>query len=304
MEELSIQPLQINKLLVGLELGTPDEAILDYIDQLASQVQIKEAYFLHVIPSPPSPQLTAPDMAEKWSSDFELKQEVVETLKKRVEQRFEKNDLPKWQVDIQEGNPLETLLNAARDFGADYVLIGQKTKDGYHGILASRLARKIQGDAFIVPDQAKAKIEKILVPIDFSGNSIRALQKAIALKECMHQAAEITVLNIYELPNFSVYRTSRTPEQWEKMAEHAKLEALDIFLYSNAKPYKDQIRKAAIKKDLPGVAHYIHKYAQKEGTDLIVMGAKGHTKIELVLIGSVTEKLLSDADRIPVWVVK
>lgn len=304
MEELSIQPLEINKLLVGLELGTPDEAILDYIDHLASQVRIHEAYFLHVIPSPPSPQLTAPDMAEKWASDFELKQEVVETLKKRVEHRFEQNELPKWRVEIREGDPLETLLDAAGDFGADYVLIGQKTKDGHHGILASRLARKIRGDAFVVPDQAEARIEKILVPIDFSGNSIRALQKAIALKESMHRSAEITVLNIYELPNFSVYRTSRTPEQWEKMTEQAKIEALDIFLYSNAEPYKDQIRKAAVKKDLPGVAHYIHDYALEHNIDLIVMGAKGHTKVELVLIGSVTEKLLSDADRIPVWVVK
>jgi nucleotide-binding universal stress UspA family protein len=34
------------------------------------------------------------------------------------------------------------------------------------------------------------------------------------------------------------------------------------------------------------------------------MGAKGHSKVELVLMGSVTEKVVRETESIPVWVVK
>ncbi len=48
----------------------------------------------------------------------------------------------------------------------------------------------------------------------------------------------------------------------------------------------------------------IMKYSDENKGDLLVMGARGHSKVHLLLIGSVTEKVLSLTKRTPVLVVK
>ena len=53
-----------------------------------------------------------------------------------------------------------------------------------------------------------------------------------------------------------------------------------------------------------GIAQYIMDYATSEEAGLIVMGAKGHSQVELLLMGSVTEKLLAINESIPTLVVK
>ena len=45
-------------------------------------------------------------------------------------------------------------------------------------------------------------------------------------------------------------------------------------------------------------------YAYDKKADLIVMGAKGHSQVELLLMGSVTEKVLAVNESIPTLVVK
>ena len=55
---------------------------------------------------------------------------------------------------------------------------------------------------------------------------------------------------------------------------------------------------------MPWIPHYIKEYAEENEVDFIVMGAKGHSKVELLLLGSVTEKLLSINNSIPTLIVK
>ena len=45
-------------------------------------------------------------------------------------------------------------------------------------------------------------------------------------------------------------------------------------------------------------------FAKQHNVDLIVTGAKGHSQVELLLLGSVTEKLLAINDSLPTLVVK
>ena len=45
-------------------------------------------------------------------------------------------------------------------------------------------------------------------------------------------------------------------------------------------------------------------WLRAQGVDLVVMGAKGHSKVELLLLGSVTEHFLGINSRVPTLVVK
>ncbi|HKK80015.1 MAG TPA: universal stress protein, partial [Phaeodactylibacter sp.] len=139
---------------------------------------------------------------------------------------------------------------------------------------------------------------------DFSENSIKALRTAIALNESLSEPAKITVLNVYEMPNLSVYKIQRTREQFERMLQKDHEEAMNAFLNTQVPDYRDQLETKLIMQKTPGIAQYIMDVAEEYEGDFIVMGAKGHSKVELLLLGSVTEKLLGLNEHIPTLIVK
>ena len=69
---------------------------------------------------------------------------------------------------------------------------------------------------------------------------------------------------------------------------------------------KDQhdIPTVLVERKRPGLAHYILQFAKQEEFDLIVMGAKGHSTLERLLMGSVTERILTQNETLATLVVK
>lgn len=59
-----------------------------------------------------------------------------------------------------------------------------------------------------------------------------------------------------------------------------------------------------IRKGEGDIADLLLKQAKALGTDLIIMGGKGHSKMELLLMGSRTERMLNINDSIPTLIVK
>lgn len=304
MEELTINPLDIKQILVGIALDANEEGILKFLRFFAGKVHPRSIHFLHIIPDYHSPEVSAASMKEEWKSGLQLRADLKGILEETAREGIPEEVCHHLTTEILEGNPLEVLLDSVASQGAEMVFIGKHADRTHHGIEPGRLARRVPVDTCVVPDTSSGQINHILVPIDFSENSIRALHKAIALKESMSQPCELTVMHIYELPNFSLYRTSRNPDQWERMIEQSKLEALDLFLNTHTGPHRDAVRSAVVKKDLPGLPQYILHEAESRDANLVVMGAKGHSKVELVLMGSVTEKVVRETESIPVWVVK
>lgn len=88
------------------------------------------------------------------------------------------------------------------------------------------------------------------------------------------------------------------------MVEQDRREAIDIFLRDHIGEGYSNVETQLISKELPGVAHYLMEFADEAGVDFIVIGAKGHSKLELLLLGSVTENLLVDNEEIPTLVIK
>ena len=69
-------------------------------------------------------------------------------------------------------------------------------------------------------------------------------------------------------------------------------------------PIRGKLRAAYRKKTVPRVSQYIVEAAEAENAGLIVIGAKGHSRLERLVLGSVTERLVSANQRVPVLVVK
>ncbi len=137
-------------------------------------------------------------------------------------------------------------------------------------------------------------INNVLVPLDGSKNSFKALTKAIYLaKKC---GASITALYVlrtaYDNPDL-IYAPQTQNE----------LKKVEKFLNTA----KNQVAKNSIdykKKILFGhEAKRIIDFAQKQKFDLIVMGARGHGLIKQMFLGSVSNAVVHSS-KIPVLIVK
>ncbi len=134
-------------------------------------------------------------------------------------------------------------------------------------------------------------LQTLLVPVDFSEDSTAALEKAVELAKAL--GAKLRLLHVFHRPpeiyapyggiQPAVPRVAEIPE--------AATRCLGLEL--------EKVREAGVEAEgevregLPSDA--IVAAAQQWGADLIVMGTRGHTGLEHVLLGSVAERTLHKA---------
>jgi len=140
---------------------------------------------------------------------------------------------------------------------------------------------------------------KILVPVDFSKKSEYAVKMSAQIGKKIK--SEIHLLHLVELPsgiidmgagsNFSIPASMMYLRKVKEKITHLKNRFFD----------SDHIIKYSIKFENPFEG--IRNYATKNNANLIVMGSKGVSDFEEMIIGSNTEKVVRTSN-IPVIVVK
>ena len=132
-------------------------------------------------------------------------------------------------------------------------------------------------------------LSKILVPIDGSANSFRALEEAIFLATKIQ--AQITVLYIIEHPP-TVYIYS--PKIIEKLRADYEREYTKIL-----ERCKEMANRSGINIHTVLVegdpASKIIGYSEMKQFDLIIIGSRGMGKFKELIIGSVSNKVLHHA---------
>jgi nucleotide-binding universal stress UspA family protein len=143
-----------------------------------------------------------------------------------------------------------------------------------------------------------SKIQKILVAVDFSEASQRALELATQL--CTKFDASLELIHALEVPMPSVSPygvvTSDTTFADERRAAREKLSALKQELEGRGFEPKAHLAE-------PPAPSAIDDMARSIDADLIVMGTRGNTGIKHVLLGSVAERTLRHS-HCPVLTVK
>jgi len=300
----TIPPFAVKQAIIGVELGATDEAVLRYFHFFAQQVPTDSAYFLHVLPEASLFDNIMQREEQAAMSTHELNSEVVREMKAKLENNVASQPVKSIDFDVREGNPLKELLEEAEDMNADLLVIGQNNAAGPHGILARNLARKAACNALIIPDEAPMQINRILIPVDFSPMSVKSLKMALALNRQLQSPAEIVCVNVFQTPSVAAYRIGKTDEELKEMIERDRLDAFDDFLRSYGVTDQDKVSTELIENVVGDIGTYLYDYAKGHAIDLIVIGAKGHSTVERLLLGSVTERLLIQNNSIPTLVVK
>ena len=130
-------------------------------------------------------------------------------------------------------------------------------------------------------------MKKILVPVDGSEYSLRALERAKGLGE--FYKAEITLLTVIYSGHFNYFESQKEVlESEEKISQDRLLEASKV-LEDYPYGYKTVAK-------LGDTSNEIITMAEEEDFDLIVIGSRGHGTFARALLGSVSQKVVSHAN--------
>ncbi|HEY5658671.1 MAG TPA: universal stress protein [Myxococcota bacterium] len=140
--------------------------------------------------------------------------------------------------------------------------------------------------------------KKILVPVDFSSHSARALDYAMGLAR--HFDGKIYLLHSYpvHIERIAAYGMT-VPENFEQECRDAAAQHLHKWV---EKVSAEGVKVEAIVTPT-FASEAIVKRAEQIGADLIVMGTRGLTGVSHVLLGSVAERTIRHAP-CPVMTVK
>jgi universal stress protein A len=136
-------------------------------------------------------------------------------------------------------------------------------------------------------------IRRVLVPVDFSGDSLNALAYARDLVKPFN--AEVVLVHVIEPIYYAtpadMYMTS--PNLASIIDEQQRLAAQQLERIAGNLEKKGHRVRTVLKTGSP--AQVIIDTAQRTGSDLIVMATHGHTGLAHLFMGSVAEKVVRAA---------
>lgn len=238
------------------------------------------------VPVPPS----AVDVSRGESPSQWQEQQVRDWLSSAVEGM---------QVDVmvEEGNPARRILEEAHALAADLIVMGTHGEGGFDRLVLGSVAEKVLRKATcpvltVAPRSGNSKLpfEHVLCAVDFSDSSVAGLQFALSLAQ--EANARVTVLHVLDWPLGEesarrVIGMSEFHRQWEaETREH-----LERLIPAEVRNWCEPQSKLAFGK----VHEQILNTAAAEHADLIVMGVRGRTPVDLMIFGSTTNQVVRRA---------
>lgn len=165
-----------------------------------------------------------------------------------------------------------------------------------------------------------AGYKEILVPMDGSENSMRALDKAVEMAQ--HYNSKLVLVHVVDAQNLFSYSYAALPKASvrilqaleEKKETEIKSDEVQGAVKEVAKQFGEDMLSAledTLPKDIPvetvyavgSPKRYIVDLANERGSDIIVMGSSGLGAVMSFILGSVSAYVISYA-KCPVLVVK
>lgn len=286
------------RILLGMDLSNTDLKLLDYLKFLSKTQAFEAVYCSHVVK-----ELDVPSFVWDEMGSMRVKP-LDERLKKNLQDEISlkiKPDALNIQVDVLEGKLTQELLHWAEVKGIDLAIFGRKNQTS--SLAARRFLRRSNCSVLFVPASSRAHIKRIALATDYSQTSSFVLLETLKWIERFEEKVELELIHVYDVPSGVRAQLGDVPEillnrireAQEKFGRHY-LEGLDL------DPEQFKLRLVENTHINPGV--HIQKAAKASKADLIIMGAYGHSFLENLIVGSVSERILELASEIPLLVVR
>ncbi len=257
------------------ELGSAELDVVHVIGSLALES-------LHLLTQPPE------------QTERRLTDSAKEQIAKLAHELAEKHHIPVTPV-IAVGRAHSEIARHAEAIDAGLVVLGAHggslVRELFLGSTVEKVLRKLSRSVLIVKREPQAPYQRILVPVDFSEPSRRALELALRIASRAH----ITVLHAFEVPYEAKLRFSgasdETIQAYRAEVQAQADQAMQQFISTSgatASPLFCIVEFGSASAVIRGKAEVLEP-------DLIVMGKHGQSGWEDMLLGSVTKQVILDA---------
>ncbi len=290
------------RILIATDLSEVDEQLFSFTEELTRKIAVQKIYLVHIIPNFRKSQMVDLDFHKQFTTAYPIDEKVKDLLTEKIKDHFIDREI-KFTIDVVEGQPYQKLLHWIELKEVDLVVVGAKKRSLSSGITAKRLARKTKANILFVSDQSTTDLKTILVPVDFSESSAKALKTAIDLKKKSEQEIRIKALHVVEvLAMGNYYGLSLNYKYLNTLVENSK-KSFDQFL-ENHEIDSNEIEKVVVPNDYNNVSQHIQAYIRDEAADMIIIGATGHSAFDRFLYGSVTEQLVNEDLGKPILIIR
>ena len=299
--------LKIDKILFPTDFSETAEQALDYALFLAEQYEA-ELHLLHAV------VLHGHDPNDE-GSDFPEPSEIIARLFEiadsemgRIAEQNESKTFSLKEAKVRGFSAGAVILDYATEHDVDLIVMGTHGRRGpariFIGSVAAEVVRQASCPVLTLhkrrADQSIARVETILVPVDFSEHSAKAViyGKEIAAST----GARLQVLHAIEEPVYPYFYAPAGDFSLAASLEELQQrtdEALDKIIYETPGP--DVNVEKHVVTGTPSIE--ITRFAEEKGSDLIVIPTHGLTGLERMLLGSTAERVVRLAT-CPVLAVK
>lgn len=289
----------IKRVIVGLDLSEMDPTLIKFVSFVAKASSTEKIYFVNIIKD-----FNLPDDIKKEFPG--LKEHAVKEREDKMRKMVDEYLDPELGIDfsiiIKNGQKAKKLLKLSKDKSVDMVIIGRKNELKGSGVLAQRLARRLECSLLIVPESSEPKIEKLLVPIDFSGYSEIALEEAITISVKRGKNIEIICQNVYHVPAGYHYTGKSYEEFAAIMEENTRGDYNNFIKKIDTKGVKITPVYSLDSNDDP--IEDIFEMAKNINADGLVIGVRGRTSTTALFLSSMAERLIQQSFQIPLLIVR
>ena len=266
---------------------SPSEIVVTYVQ---SQLDIPKEVLSDI------PDLQLPDTK---SYDQKLKQLVSELFP--AEQKV--------AIEILTGSPLTHILKLASRKKSELICMGRTNMNSV-GVLSQKMVRKAPCSVMLIPERKSFEINSVIVPMDFSEYS----DKALAMLDVMQEDSDglnVHALHVYKDASKYLDQVFETADeineilskktvinkQLEKYAEHA----LDEYLKKKGKRFEQHI--ASVERG-QRISEPIDKLIDQLHPDLVIIGSKGKSMSAATLLGEVSENVFQNSGNHIAFILK
>ncbi|MCH7396418.1 universal stress protein [Belliella sp. DSM 107340] len=290
---------QIKKLIVCLDQTELDETLIKFASFVAQVNQTKKIYFTNVIRNLNIPK----EVIEEFPN---LIENIVEERKTKMKELVSRNFTVSKDIElsfvVKEGQLSKKILKLAHEKSADMIILGRKVQLSGTGVLSQRLARRASCSLLIIPENSIPKIDKLLVPSDFSDYSKDAMEEAIMIVGKYGGKAEIFCQNVFSIPS-GYHFSGKTYEEFAAIMQmHAEINFKKFIRKIDTKGIN--INPLYTKDEDDDPVEDILAKANEINADGIIIGAKGRTAATALFIGSMAERLIQMNHKIPLLVTR
>lgn len=284
-----------NRVLIVLDWNDEDKSLIEYTAMISKMAHSKKLYFLQIAEDLDIPNTIRTEYPEILKPVDEF---ATGKLQDFVRTHFDGFPDSELFFEVVTGNPQEEVIKRISQRDIDLVIVPKSSDQKGSNKLSYKLARKAPCSVLTIPVGFPAKITKMTVGLDFSDHSQNVIDVATAFGKAAN-LTELDIVHSYSVP-IGYYKTGKSYEEFAAIMEN-----------NSKKDYQEFLRNANMKGLVPNsmyilnddAAEALDKYSETVDADLVVLGARGRTMGAAILLGSVTEKLLSISD-VPVLAVK